>query len=71
MVQEGPFKIRENYFSDSLQTKPNTIAGLIFHISFWNGEIMMQLSSNKSVINSKFVERLVQLIEQHAKKSIS
>jgi hypothetical protein len=70
MVYAGPLKITESYFSDSLQSKPNILPGLIFHIGFWDGQIMIQLSSNKYVIGSVFVDRLMILFEEHLKKSV-
>ena len=71
MVFEGPLKIKENYFSDSGHSVPNILPGLVFHISFWNDQIMIQLSANKFAINSAFVDRYIDLVDYQLKKSIS
>jgi hypothetical protein len=65
----GPFKIKETYFSDSLQTVPHIIPGLVFHIGYWNEEIMIQLSSNKYAIGAIFVNKLLDLLAEQFKNS--
>ena len=70
MAIQGPLKITECYFTDSTQSKPNVLPGLIFHIGFREGQIMVQLSSNKSVIGSAFVERLMTLLENNSDKRV-
>ena len=59
-VIDGPIKITETYFGDSLTSNPNILPALMFHVAFWNGEIMIQLSSNKSSIGSIYIEQLVE-----------
>lgn len=70
MAIEGPIKIRETYFSDSLVTVPNVLPGLIFHVAFWDGQIMIQLSSNKAAINSVFVDKFVSFLEARINESV-
>jgi hypothetical protein len=70
MDTEGPLKIKESYFSDSLQSVPCVLPGLIFHIGFWDGQIMIQLSSNKYAIGSKFVDQYVALLIKQFKSSV-
>ena len=70
MTLSGPLKINEHYFSDSLQSKPSVLPGLLFHISFWDGEIMIQLSSNKHVINAVFVDRCMTFLEDEIRNSV-
>jgi len=69
-VLSGPLEILESYFSDSLQTNPHAICGLIFHIGFWKDQIMIQLSSNKHAIGSVFVERYIELLLIQLKNSV-
>ncbi len=70
MVLPGPLDILETYFSDSLQSKPHILCGLIFHIAFWRDQIMIQLSSNKHVIGSVYVERYIELLLNQLNKSV-
>ena len=62
LLNEGPIKIEEYYFSDSTLAVPNVFPALSFHINFWNDQIMLQLSSNKYVIGSLFTDRLMVLL---------
>ena len=59
LLKDGPLVIEEFYYTDSLQSSPNILPGLVFHFSFWNDQIMIQLSSNKHVIGSYFTDRLI------------
>ena len=69
-IFQGPFDIKEVYHGDSLQSSPNVISALIFHITFWNREIQILLSSNKSAMGTKYSERLINLLEQIIIKSV-
>lgn len=60
----GPFTMIESYHGDSLNSSPNVMPALIFHISTWCDEIQVMLSSNKSAIGSIFVDRLALLFEK-------
>lgn len=60
----GKFKISEIYYGDSLISNPNMLSALILHVSNWNGEIQMLLSSNLAAIGSVFVNRLIYLFKK-------
>ncbi len=60
----GKFRISEIYYGDSLISNPNMISALILHVSNWNGEIQMLLSSNLAAIGSIFVNRLIYLFKK-------
>jgi hypothetical protein len=60
----GKFQISEIYYGDSLISNPNMLSALILHVSNWNGEIQMLLSSNLAAIGSVFVDRLIYLFEK-------
>ena len=65
---QGPLKITEIYFGDSPVSNPQIEPALILHLSYWNDQIMFQLSSNRSAIGSVYSDRFVQLIDQNIQK---
>jgi hypothetical protein len=67
---KGPLKITETYFGDSLCSDPNILPALMFHVCFWNGQIMIQLSSNKSSIGSVYCDQLVEFMLECLKQSL-
>jgi len=66
-----PFKIAETYFTDSMcKTRHCLISPLFYHVSYWNGQLMFALCSNKARIGSEFTERLVEIYKENLKKSV-
>ena len=67
-----PFKIEETYYTDSIcNTRTCLLGALNYHISFWNGKLMVALCSNKAAIGSVFSERLIKLFIENFKKSLN
>ena len=66
-----PFKIEETFYTDSICNVRTCLLGALnYHISYWNGKLMIALCSNKAAMGSGFTERLVQLFKDNLKKSI-
>lgn len=59
-----PFQIKEIYFSDTLNSNPPIDTSFLVHLTFWHGQLMFMISSNKSGIDSVHVDRLVELFEK-------
>ena len=51
-VIDGPMKIKELYYGDSLKSYPTMNIPFILHIHTFNNRLMVQLSSNRSKISS-------------------
>ncbi|RNA31505.1 hypothetical protein BpHYR1_026840 [Brachionus plicatilis] len=56
----GPLNITEVYCSDSLQSNPPMSIGIIHHIIFWKGQMMLQFGANKSKISSVNMDRYIE-----------
>ena len=66
-----PFRIEETFYTDSsCNTRTCLVGALSYHISYWNGKLMIALCSNKAAIGSGFTERLVELFKDNLKKSV-
>jgi hypothetical protein len=61
---DGPLSINEIYYGDSLTSNPNLSCAVIFHSSYWNKELQVCFSSNKSSIGSIFMDRFAALFEK-------
>ncbi len=67
----APFRIEETFFTDSIcNTRTCLLGALNYHISYWNGKLMIALCSNRAAIGSGFTERLVQLFKNNLEKSV-
>ncbi|CAF0835741.1 unnamed protein product [Brachionus calyciflorus] len=67
--EEGPFVIKEMYCSDSIQTKASI--GIIQHIIFWKGEMMIQFGASKSKISSVNMNKYIKNFENIIKDLIN
>jgi hypothetical protein len=70
-VLDGPLKIDELYYGDSLKSYPTQHVPLIVHVHTFNGRLMIQLSSNKKKLNSVYADRFMVLFEKYLKSSFS
>lgn len=68
-VVSGPLNIKEIYCSDSLQS-PMSI-GIIHHIIFWKGEMMLQFGANKSKISSRNMNKYIENYTNQMKKILN
>lgn len=70
-VLEGPLKLEESYFGDSLAADFTFFPSFVLHISFINERIMFQLSTNKHRFYSGHADRFMTLFEQQLRKCVS
>lgn len=57
-VIDGPLRLVETYFGDSLVSYPNICPAVMFHINTWQGRMMIEMSSQKTVIAPRYSDRL-------------
>jgi hypothetical protein len=67
-VLDGPIKIDELYYGDSLKSFPTMNIPFILHIHTFNERLMIQLSSNRTRINSIYSDRFIILFEKYLRK---
>lgn len=60
--EEGKLEINEIYCTDPVNSDPCISCGLIIHLIYWKGKIMVDLGANKSLIGTKFFKRYKQLL---------
>jgi hypothetical protein len=60
---KGEFELCETYFGDTTNSKHSISPALKFFISFWNNELQISISSNKSSIESKYTQRLIEIFK--------
>lgn len=58
----GKFTVEEMYCTDPVNSKPCISCGLIIHLIYWKGKIMVDLGANKYCIGSKYFKRYKQLL---------
>lgn len=63
--EQGPFKIAEHYFGDSLSSNPTLLASLIAYSQYWNDQIFIMISSNSCTMAEKYARRFAQLMERN------
>ncbi|CAF0894573.1 unnamed protein product [Brachionus calyciflorus] len=56
----GVYTIDEMFCTDPVNSKPSISCGLIIHLIFWKGKIMIDLGANKYTIGSKYFKRYKQ-----------
>lgn len=56
-VLDGPLKLLETYFGDSLPSYPNICPAVMFHINTWRGRMMIEMSSQKTVFAPRYSDR--------------
>lgn len=69
--EEGNFKIKEIYCTDPVNSNPCISCGMIIHLIYWKGKIMVDLGANKMLIGSKFFQRYKQLLLDVIDESLS
>ncbi|RNA00383.1 hypothetical protein BpHYR1_004749 [Brachionus plicatilis] len=60
--EDGNFEISEMYCTDPVNSNPCISCGLIIHLIYWKGKIMIDLGANKFLMGSKFFKRYKQLL---------
>ena len=60
-----PFVIKEMYFADSLNSNPPIDACLVLHVNYWDERLMFMVSSNKSGIGSKYINRFNEILKEN------
>lgn len=70
-IVSGPLTIKEIYCSDSLQSNPPMSIGIIHHIIFWKGEMMLQFGANKSKISSVNMNKYIENYKNQMNKVLS
>ena len=70
-IVSGPLNIKEIYCSDSLQSNPPMSIGIIHHIIFWKGEMMLQFGANKSKISSRNMNTYIENYKNQMKKILN
>ena len=69
-VVDGPLKIDELYYGDSLKSYPSQHNPFILHVHTFNERLMFQLSTNKTKISSSCAQRFLELFEKHFRSNI-
>jgi hypothetical protein len=69
-VLDGPLKIEELYYGDSIKSYPSPHNLIILHAHTFNNRLMIQLSTNRTRINSIHADRFMILFENNLRKLI-
>lgn len=68
---DGPLKLEESYFGDSVTYDNSYISPFILHANSLNDQIMLELTTNRYRLNSIYADRYMQLFVKHIHRCIS
>jgi hypothetical protein len=67
---DGPLNITEIYHGDSINTDPNGFPSLMLHVSTWNSQIMIQLSSSRKAFAAQYSDQFMEFYKLAIEKSL-